>query len=354
MDIFSKIKGRGSSDNRSGRFESQKVVEDYSDFGYLDDDDLPKIKTEFIPDSSKTIVTKNNSPDICFTYSMNPYRGCEHGCAYCYARPTHEYLGYSAGLDFESKILVKKEAPNLLKNHLMSKSWKGEAIFMSGVTDCYQPAERKFRLTRQLLEVLNDFKNPVGLITKNHLILRDLDILSEMAKEDRVHVCISVTSLDSKLARTLEPRTSAPMARIKAIEELSKAGVPVTVNMAPIIPGLTDHEIPSLLKAVADAGALSASYTPVRLPFSVKDHFAAWLEKHHPEKKGKVLRAIADIREGSLNDAQFGSRMRGWGKRADHIENSFSIFRKKFGLDKESPPLNLSLFQKPGDQLSLL
>ncbi len=353
MDIHSKIKGRGSVQNQSGRFESQKVIEDYSDFGHLDEQDLPTVKTQFITDSSKSIITQNNSPDICFEYSINAYRGCEHGCAYCYARPTHEYLGYSAGLDFETKILVKKDAPALLRQELMKKSWQGDPIVMSGVTDCYQPAERQFKLTRGLLEVLNDFKNPVSLITKNHLILRDTDLLSEMAKEERVEVCISITSLDPQLAIKLEPRTSAPLARLKSVEALTKAGVPVSVNMAPIIPGLTDHEIPSLLKAVAEAGALSASYTPVRLPYSVKNHFENWLEKHFPEKKGKVLRAIGDIRDGSLNDAQFGSRMRGTGKRADHIENAFMIFRKKFNLERKAPQLNSSLFQRPGDQISL-
>lgn len=351
MSVFKKVKGRGSIQNQTSRFHQDKYIPDLSDYGWLEEEDLPQVRTEFFTDRSKTILAKNNSPDICFTYSINPYRGCEHGCSYCYARPTHEYLGMSAGLDFESKIFVKKDAAQLLRKQLMSKAWKPEAIFISGVTDCYQPAEREFKITRSLLEVLNEFKNPVGLITKNKMICRDVDLFEEMARENRVSICISLTTLDADLARKLEPRTSTPRARLSAIEVLSKAGVPVSINMAPIIPGLTDHEIPTLLKAASEAGAVSAGYVPVRLPYSVKDHFSEWLETHYPNRKNKVLRAIEDFRDGKLNDSNFGSRMQGMGKRAEHIANTFRIFKKKFELNKEAPPLNTSLFQRPGDQL---
>lgn len=351
MDIYKKIKGRGTRQNQSSRFHEEKLIPDYSDAGWVEEEDLPKVRTEFFTDRSKSILSQNKSPDIFFNYSINPYRGCEHGCSYCYARPTHEYLGMSAGLDFESKIFVKKEAAELLRKQLMSKSWKPEIIVISGNTDCYQPAERKFKITRSLLEVLNEFKNPVGLITKNQLICRDLDLLSEMAKENRVNVCLSITTLDADLARKLEPRTSTPQARLNAVENLSKAGIPVSVNMAPVIPGLTDHEIPSVLKAASEAGALAAGYTPLRLPHSVKDLFTEWLESHYPNRKMKVLRAIEDIRDGRLNDSDFGQRMKGTGQRAESMAKVFRLFQKKFGLDKEVPPLNTALFQRPGDQL---
>lgn len=348
------IKGRGASSNSTSRFLKEKTVEDYSSYGWMEEGDFPNFKTEVLSDYSKTIVTKNSSPDICFTYSINPYRGCEHGCSYCYARPTHEYLGFSAGIDFESKIFVKHNASELLTEFFMKPAWNPAPIFMSGVTDCYQPLERKLKVTRSLLEVFHRFKNPLGMITKNSLILRDLDLLSDLAKDDLVQVCVSITTLNADLARKLEPRTSSPQSRLNAVEELSKNGIPVSVNLAPIIPGLTDHEIPLLLKEVSERGALSADYVPIRLPYSVKDLFSEWLAEHYPERKNKVLRAIQDIRQGQLNDKEFGSRMQGIGKRAEMIENSFRIFKKKFNLEKSSRPLNLTLFQRPGDQLSLL
>lgn len=349
------ITGRGASSNVTNRFDSLKYEATPEDFdNYEDEDGPPRLKTEILQDHSKTILTENKSPDIGFRFSVNAYRGCEHGCAYCYARPTHEYLGYSAGLDFESKIFVKESAPQLLREALMKKSWDPQTIVMSGVTDCYQPLERKMRLTRQCLEVLLEFKNPTFLITKNQLITRDLDILSEMAKYDGVGALISVTSLDVDLARKLEPRTSHPLARLKAIEQLAKAGVHVGVNVAPVIPGLTDHEMPAILKAASEAGATFAGYVPVRLPLSVAPLFEEWLEVHAPLKKEKVLSQIRDIRGGKMNDANFGSRMRGEGVKADHMQQMFQIYARKFGLNQKDFELDTSRFQRPpqaGDQM---
>lgn len=346
------LRGRGAVSNDSGRFNRSQTVPDLNDVGYMDEDDVRTLKTEFLPDHSRTIIASNDSPDIPFTYSINPYRGCEHGCIYCYARPTHEYFGLSAGFDFESKIFVKEKAPELLHEKLMSKSWKPEMIAISGVTDCYQPAERKFELTRRCLEVLAKFKNPVGVITKNALITRDLDILGEMAREDLASVFISITTLDTELARTMEPRTSSPRARLQTIEALAKAGVPVGVNVAPVIPGLTDHEMPTILKAAAEAGASSAGFVPLRLPYSVKKLFEEWLATHRPERKDKVLGEIRDLRGGELNQTEFGQRMQGEGAKADHLAQMFQIFRKKYFEGRKAPRLRTDLFQRPGDQLS--
>jgi DNA repair photolyase len=317
----------------------------------VDDEDLPKIKTEFFTDSARTILAKNDSPDIGFTYSINSYRGCEHGCSYCYARPSHEYLGLSAGLDFESKIFVKKNGPELLREQLSAKKWEPQVIMMSGITDCYQPAERNFRVTRGCLQVLAEFKNPVGIITKNKLICRDLDILSQMAKDNLVSTCLSVTSLDAELARKLEPRTSAPQARLQAVNLLAKAGVPVSINIAPVIPGLNDHEIPAILKAAAENGARSAGIVLLRLPYSVKDIFSNWLETHYPERKKKVLGAILDTRNGQLYNSDFKNRMSGEGERAKQISDTFKLFRKKYGLDKDHESLRTDLFKVPTDQM---
>lgn len=350
---FLKTTGRGAIDNATGRFEHTQLTPDFSSFEWFDEEDKHLLKTQFFKDISRTIVNENESPDIPFRYSINPYRGCEHGCVYCYARPTHEYLGYSAGLDFESKIFVKHDAATLLRKKLMSPRWEPDSITMSGVTDCYQPAEKVFRITRGCLEVLAEFRNPVALITKNHLITRDVDVLSDLAQNDCVLVLISVTTLNTDLGRTMEPRTSSPQARLKAIETLRSAGVPVCVNVAPIVPGLTDHEIPAILKAVSEAGALSANYVPLRLPYSVSTIFTEWLEKNYPEKKEKVLNAIRSIRGGKLNDPNFGSRMEGSGVRMDQIAQTFDIFSRKYGLDKGgSVKLTTKNFQRPGDQLN--
>lgn len=354
MDYFRNSKGRGSSSNEESRFHSVSYTPDLADAGWVEEDDLPNVRTEFFPDTTRTILSKNNSPDIGFTYSINPYRGCEHGCVYCYARPTHEYLGHSAGLDFESKIYFKAEAPRLLRKEFMSQKWKPEVVAISGITDCYQPAERRFQLTRECLKVFAEFRNPVALITKNFLVTRDLDILQELAKDRLVAVTLSITTMSSDLARKLEPRTSSPERRIKAIETLAKAGIPVGVNIAPVIPGLNDSEIPVILKRAADMGATSAGYVPVRLPHSVKDLFCNWLEENFPEKRKKVLHAIQDIRGGNLYTAEFGSRMTGEGERAMQIHNVFQLFSRKFGLQKKEFRLSTSSFRRPGDQLSLL
>ncbi|MGZ5280173.1 MAG: PA0069 family radical SAM protein [Pseudobdellovibrionaceae bacterium] len=325
--------GRGSLSNHEGRFEKIQHTSDLSDYGYMDPEESSLLATQFFKDTTRKIINHNDSPDIPFNFSINPYRGCEHGCIYCYARPTHEYLGFSAGLDFESKIFIKEDAPELLRQELMKKSWKGELIGISGVTDCYQPAERKFEITRLCLEVLAEFRNPVVIITKNQLVRRDIDVLKKLAAFDCVLVCLSVTSLDLGLARILEPRTSSPQARMQAIRELSAAGIPVSVNISPVIPGLTDNEMPAILKTVSEAGAISASYTPVRLPHSVSELFTEWLAHHMPDRKDKVLSLIKQMRGGKLNDPNFGSRMQGEGPIAEQINQVFEIFSRKYQLD---------------------
>ncbi|WII73533.1 PA0069 family radical SAM protein [Bdellovibrio sp. 22V] len=344
------IRGRGASSNVTNRYDSLKYEATEEEFdNYADEKTL--LKTEVLKDSSRTILSENKSPDIGFRFSVNAYRGCEHGCAYCYARPTHEYLGYSPGLDFESKIFVKEEAPKLLREALMKKSWEPQVIAMSGVTDCYQPLERKMQLTRGCLEVLLEFKNPVSMITKNGLILRDLDIFKEMAKYNGILIFISVTSLDAELARTLEPRTSPPQTRLHVIKTLADAGIPVGVNVAPCIPGLTDHEMPMILKAASEAGAQYAGYVPLRLPSSVMPIFEEWLEVHRPLNKQKVLNSVRDIRGGKLNDPNFGSRMRGEGPRADHMAQMFALYARKYNLNMKKFSLSAEHFQRPGDQL---
>lgn len=348
-------KGRGASHNIANRFEKNSYetsVEDLSDFEFDDDFAKPSLKTQILKDSSQTIVTENTSPDIGFRYSVNAYRGCEHGCSYCYARPTHEYLGFSAGLDFESKIMIKENAAALLRARLMRPSWKPEVIHMSGVTDCYQPIEREYQLTRQCLEVLAEFKNPASIITKNALITRDIDILKRMAEFNGIMVFISITTSDPELQKDLEPRTSRPESRLAAIKALSEAGIPVGVNVAPIIPGLNDHEIPGILKAAKDAGATLAGYTALRLPLAVRPLFEDWLEQNRPLRKEKVLNAIRDIRGGNLNSAEFGSRMKGEGVRADQYQQMFKLITRKLGLNEKDYDLSTEHFCRPGDQLS--
>lgn len=346
------IKGRGAAGNTLNRFDKLNIVHQPYE-GEEFEEIRPLLRTEFLTDSSRSIVSENDSPDIGFRYSVNAYRGCEHGCAYCYARPTHEYLGHSAGLDFESKIYVKEEAPRLLHEKLMSRAWVGEWIMFSGNTDCYQPVERKLELTRRCLEVMVRFKNPFGMITKNALITRDIDLIAENAKINAAQVFISITTLDDDLCAKLEPRTSRPSARLKAISELANAGIPVGVNVAPCIPGLTDHEMPAILKAAREAGALSAGFTPVRLPLAVTPLFTAWLEEHRPLRKEKVLENIRNMRDGKLNDANFGSRMRGTGAIAENMRQMYKITTKKLGLNEKKIRLDSSHFCRPGDQLAL-
>lgn len=349
--VLTKTVGRGATLNQEHRFSSSRLELDPNVFDELAEEDRPLLQTQFFRDSSRTIIAQNDSPDLGFNYSINFYRGCEHGCIYCYARPTHEYLNLSAGLDFESKIFVKENAPLLLREKFMSPRWQPELVLMSGVTDCYQPADRQFQLARKCLEVFNQFKNPVAIITKNSLVLRDLDLLAELAQANAVVVTISVTTLVKKLSQIMEPRASIAEARLKTIEALANAQIPVTVNVAPIVPGLTDQEIPAILKAAADAGATSASYTVVRLPYSVKDIFSDWLETHFPDRKEKVLNAIRDIRGDRLNDPEFGSRMKGRGPYADNIRNLFRVFKKKYGLEQPFTKISTNSFCRPGDQL---
>ncbi len=304
---------------------------------------------EYVSDASKSIVVENSSPDIPFRYSLNPYRGCIHGCAYCYARPGHEYLGFNAGLDFETKIVVKDQAPKLFRAFLSRKSWQVEPIIFSGVTDCYQPAERRFRLTRQCLEIAAEFHQPVGMITKNALVLRDLDIMRKLSADNLIQVFVSITTLDPVLARDMEPRTSIPSARLRAVRMLAEAGVPVGVMVAPIIPGLNDSELPAILQAVKDAGARTANYIMIRLPLTVEPVFKEWLQRTQPAKADLVLGRIQSVRGGKMNDATWGQRQVGTGEIADQIRSMFHLFRKKHGLDNEMPRLNVELFSAPED-----
>jgi DNA repair photolyase len=345
-------KGRGVPGSPRNRFERthreadlEQVEEDEE---YLES--LKKVPTVYIPDQSRSVVSSNDSPDVGFNFSVNPYRGCAHGCSYCYARPTHEYLGLNAGIDFESKILVKHDAPALLRAFLMGEKWVPELIAMSGVTDPYQPCEREFRITRGCLEVMREFQQPVGIITKNAQVTRDLDILGPMSRLGLAHVNVSVTSLDQTLTRSMEPRTSAPTARIRAIRELSAAGVPVRVMVAPIIPGLNDHEVPEILEAVKEAGATAAGFTMIRLPLCVGPIFLDWLDREQPGRKDKVESRIRGMREGRLNTAEFRRRMGGQGEMAAKIGGLFRLLSKKHGLDRGLPKIDCTRFRRPGSQ----
>ncbi len=340
------IHGRGASHNPGNRFIPLNYEQDPARV----DPDGPAPSTEFFHDHSRSIITTNDSPDIVFTHSLNPYRGCEHGCAYCYARPYHEYLGFSAGLDFETKIMVKADAPELLRKELMSPKWKPVFLAMSGVTDCYQPIERRLMLSRRCLEVMVEFRNPVGIVTKNHLVARDADLLGELAKFDAAGVFIGLTTLDADLARKMEPRTTSPEGRLQAISDLAKAGIPVGVIVAPVVPGLTDHEIPAILEAAASAGATSAGYTMLRLPFAVKDLFQIWLEQHFPDRKEKILSRVRSIRGGKLNESRFGARMKGEGPWAELIRSVFKLHRERLGLVPRGRELSTDAFRRPGER----
>ena len=344
------IKGRGAAQNPPNRFE-QIHLEPDEDWNPAEDS-APR--TQFFRDASQTFINYNTSPDIPFNASINPYRGCEHGCIYCYARPTHEYLGFSAGLDFESRIMVKENGPELLRRELASPKWQPQVIAMSGVTDCYQPIERKLKLTRRCLEVLAEFRNPVGIITKNHLVTRDIDLLAELARHHAVIVNISITTLDAALTPKLEPRASLPAHRLAAVRELSQAGIPVNVLVAPVIPAITDHEMPNILAAVAEAGAVSAGYVPLRLPWAVAPLFEDWVTRHFPDRKEKVLNRIREMRGGKLNDPNFGSRMSGQGIFAEQMDKMFEVACRRAGLPKREIRLSTAAFRKPpGPQIDL-
>jgi DNA repair photolyase len=350
------IRSRGTPLNPPGRFEPLSLEATPGDpwepeGGWeVDPDGRDRIPTRVFRDATRSVLTRNHSPDVGFDWSLNPYRGCEHGCVYCYARPTHEYLGFSPGLDFESRILAKMEAATLLRGALASPRWSPQTLVMSGVTDPYQPVESRLGITRGCLEVLAECRHPVALITKSRRVLRDLDLLGELAAVEAAHVTVSVTTLDRDLQRALEPRASSPEGRLEAIRGLADAGVPVAVNVAPVIPGLTDHEIPSILEAAAGAGAASAGFILLRLPHGVKDLFVDWVKAHRPERAGRILSRIRETREGALYRSPFGTRMRGTGEYARQIEGLFTLSARRFGLEKRSLGLSTRAFRRPASE----
>jgi DNA repair photolyase len=336
------FRGRGTSLNPKNRFDrlAYEVDED------LPDEERPAPRTELLRDVSRSIIATNDSPDVGFDASINPYRGCVHGCVYCFARPTHEYLGFSSGLDFETKILVKEDAPELLQKELSSPRWRPRVLALSGVTDAYQPIERRLGITRRCLEVLAEFRNPVMVVTKNHLVTRDVDLLAGLARHEAAAVFLSVTSLRQDVQRIMEPRTSSPARRLDAIRMLSGAGVPTGVLVAPVVPGLTDHEVPAIVEAIAKAGARFAGYVPLRLPFALKEIFERWLEDHFPERKEKVLNRVRSLRGGKLNDPRFGTRLRGEGAYADEIRQLFDLACRQAGIGERAAPLSTAAFRR--------
>ena len=345
------VKGRGAQLNPHNHFQKNDYVQEHVEG--IDDWEVTQSKTSFIIGKSKSIVNKVASPDVGMAYSLNPYQGCEHGCTYCYARNAHEYWGFSAGLDFERKIIVKQDAPALFKKFLEKKSWDASVISLSGNTDCYQPAERKYKLTRQLLEIALAYKQPIGMITKNALILRDKDILQEMAKQNLCRVYVSINSLNEDLRMKMEPRTTTAKQRLKIVDELSKAGIPMGVMVAPLVPGLSDHEVPKILKAIAENGAQRAGYTIVRLNGAIGPIFEDWLRKNYPDRADKVWHMIQSCHGGSVNDSRFGDRMRGDGNIAQMIKDIFKLHCRINKLNLEDSPLDSRLFRVPGAQLGL-
>jgi DNA repair photolyase len=343
------IKGRGAAIQPANRFLAVRYDDDFEQVA--DDDDflngIRRRPTEYLPDHSQSIVAENDSPDVGFRWSVNPYRGCAHGCSYCYARPYHEYLGFSSGLDFETKVLVKYRAPELLGEWLARPSWQPETIAFSGVTDCYQPAEREFRLTRGCLEVAVECNQPIGIVTKNALVTRDIDLLEKLAAHRAVRVCVSLTTLDATLARKMEPRTSSPAARLRTICELSRAGIPTQLMLAPVIPGLNDSEIPAILKAARDAGADAAGYVLLKLRYSVREVFLDWLQRSYPDRAGRVEAMIRATRNGRLHDSQFGRRQSGTGNIAELVADTFRLWRKRLRYPEKSEPLNREAFIAP-------
>jgi DNA repair photolyase len=343
------VHGRGTGENPPSRYDELHIE--------LDEEARAEAgPTRYFRDASRSVLAENDSPDIGFRYSLNPYRGCQHGCTYCYARPSHEYLGFSAGLDFERRILVKEDAPALLRQTFARPSWEGEVVALAGNTDCYQPIERQLGLTRRCLEVFAECRNPVGVITKSALVTRDVDLLARLAAHGAAHVFVSVTTLDDELVARLEPRAARPGRRIDAIRTLAAAGVPVGVLMAPVIPGMTDAEIPRVLEAAAAAGATAASWTLLRLPPPVDALFQAWLAEHYPERAQRVTNRIRDVRAGRMTDSVFGRRHRGQGEYAGQIGQLFAVSARKTGLDRPLPPLSSAAFRRPArdGQLRLL
>jgi DNA repair photolyase len=340
------FKGRGAQVKTGNKFLKAQYVTDHVEG--LDEELLSSPTTQIFQEHPKKIVNKVTSPDLGMMYSLNPYQGCEHGCIYCYARNTHEYYGFSAGLDFESKIMVKRNAPTLLEKFLLHPDWHPVPISLSGNTDCYQPQERKFEITRNLLKVFAQYRHPLGMITKNSLILRDIDLLSDLAKDNLVHVYISITTLNEDLRRVMEPRTASALKRLQTVETLSTAGIPVGIMNAPIIPGLNDTEIPAVLKAAADHGALNAGMTIVRLNGSIGKIFEDWLRKNFPDRFDKVWNQISTMHGGNVNDSQFGRRMSGEGTFAEAIHQLFRTSKKKYFGDRQMPPMDLTKFRRGG------
>ncbi len=348
--------GRGAGFNPPNRFETlavEKAPDDLADY-FQDPEPERNILTQFYIDHTRSVLAKNESPDLGFTYSLNPYRGCEHGCIYCYARPTHEYLGFSSGLDFETKIMVKPNADESLDKQFRSRAWEPQVVMLSGNTDCYQPIERKLQITRRCLEVFLRHRNPLIIVTKNALVERDLDLLEELASMNLVFVTISITSLNRDLLRRMEPRTSTPERRLDSVEKLSRKGIPVGVNACPIIPGLNDAEIPSILEAVSGRGGTHAAYTVVRLPHAVKDLFIDWLQREMPERSSAILNRIRDVRKGELTCSDFGKRLNGEGRIAETIEQLFQASCKRLHLNETKISLATDRFQKePSAQMEI-
>lgn len=332
-------RGRGADVNPAQRFANLHV-------DYDPGEGPAAVRTQFLRDDSQSIISRNSSPDLPFEASLNPYRGCEHGCAYCYARPTHEYLGFSSGVDFESRILVKEKAAELLQREFERRGYVPRALSMSGVTDPYQPVEKALRVTRSCLEVLAAYRHAVVMITKNHLITRDGDLLGWLAGWQAAQAYLSITTLDAELARALEPRASSPRQRLEAVRVLREAGVPVGVSVAPVIPGLNDHEIPALLEAAREAGAQFAAFTVARLPFGVKEVFAGWLERHHPGIKDKVLGRIEEAQGRTLSHRDFGTRLKGQGLWAEQLGRMFEVCKKRLGFAPR-PSVREDRFRRP-------
>jgi DNA repair photolyase len=348
-------KGRGAVSNATGRYETLARIR--TDDGWADDDDPPPLRTTVGVDSSRTIIARNSSPDIPFDRSINPYRGCEHGCVYCFARPTHAHLGLSPGLDFETRLFAKPEAAALLDAELRKPGYAPAVMALGSNTDPYQPIERERRITRSVIQVLSDFNHPLGIVTKSTLVLRDLDILADMARRNLVRVAVSITTLDRELARRMEPRAPTPARRLAAVEGLAQAGVPVHVLMAPVIPAVNDPEIEAVVAASAKAGALGVGHVLLRLPLEIKDLVGEWLAEHYPDRAARVLSLVRQTRGGALYRSTWGERMRGIGPYADLVARRFEMARKRNGLTKELAPLDTTRFRpppRPGDQLSLL
>ncbi len=337
--------GRGALSNASSRFDDEKKIRTTD--GWDAEDELPPLRTTLTRDATRTILARNTSPDVPFDRSINPYRGCEHGCIYCFARPTHAYLGLSPGLDFETRILFKPEAAKLLVAELASPKYRCDVVAMGTNTDPYQPVERDLKITRSILKVLSEFNNPVGIVTKNHLITRDIDILADMAKRNLAEVFLSVTTLDKTLARDMEPRASAPHRRLEAIRALSAAGIPTGVMTAPMIPGLNDHEMEAILEAATEAGATRAGFTVLRLPLEIKDLFDEWLRANRPDRAEKVLSLVRQLRGGALYQAEFGLRMKGEGPIAQLLGARFSAAVKRLGLNRVRYRLDTQRFAVP-------